>query len=242
MLLIAFQLTACAVILVSCPNTVVMESDGMASLTMSSTGPTRSSTATHPDLTIKFLPPPGPSISSSRYHPNSSHISPRFHDAMTIRLGVFCHEQGCSAESELDADDARSWHWISYSSSFPCADHPKPLGCIRLVPPPHGPHPNGVTDPSEKPYIKVGRMAVVAEARGQGLASALCAEALRWASRHAGEIGGGWHGLALVHAQVGVERVWERLGFKTDERLGRWQEEGIAHLGMWREVEMAACA
>ena len=35
-----------------------------------------------------------------------------------------------------------------------------------------------------------------------------------------------------------VEKVWAKMGFVTDERLGRWDEEGIEHLGMWRRLEL----
>lgn len=50
------------------------------------------------------------------------------------------------------------------------------------------------------------------------------------------EKGEEWKGLVLVHAQRGVTRFWERLGFVRDEGLGVWVEEGIEHVGMWRRV------
>lgn len=88
--------------------------------------------------------------------------------------------------------------------------------------------------------MKLTRTAVLPDARGKGLATGLCEEAVGWAARNKKEIGGGWDGLVLVHAQVGVEKVWGKLGFGTDERLGRWDEEGIEHLGMWRHLDMGA--
>lgn len=78
------------------------------------------------------------------------------------------------------------------------------------------------------------------DVRGKGLARSLCEEALGWAIRNVAEFGEGWQGLVLVHAQVGVERMWQRLGFQTGEKLGRWDEEGIEHLGMWRALDMNA--
>ncbi len=84
--------------------------------------------------------------------------------------------------------------------------------------------------------MKLSRLAVLTEARGKGLAKGLCEEAAGWAARNKEAIEGGWEGLLLVHAQIGAEKVWVRLGFKTDERLGRWDEEGIEHLGMWRDM------
>jgi predicted GNAT family N-acyltransferase len=185
---------------------------------------------------IKVLPPPGSAI-STLYDAISPQVPQIFRDAMIIRLRVFCDEQSCSVENELDEDDPRSWQWVIYSVS-PASESEKPIACIRLVPPPHPPHPNGFIDLTEKPYVKLTRIAVVPDGRGKGLARVLCGEALTWAARNAGEIGTGWEGSVLVHAQVNVERVWERLGFRTDERLGRWDEEGIEHLGMWRQLDL----
>jgi len=45
-----------------------------------------------------------------------------------------------------------------------------------------------------------------------------------------------WKGLVLVHAQRGVTRFWEGMGFVRDEGLGVWVEEGIEHVGMWRRM------
>lgn len=83
---------------------------------------------------------------------------------------------------------------------------------------------------------------------------------MTWAAAHAGEIDRAagrvaqesklplegevevqvrpWRGLVLVHAQVDVERMYEGLGFVRDEGLGRWEEEGIMHVGMFRRVEV----
>lgn len=151
---------------------------------------------------------------------------------MRVRLAVFCEEQHCSASAELDEDDPRSWQWILY-------DDDEPVACIRLCPPPHAPHPNGFMDAGEEPYLKLQRFATVASHRGRGLGRMLVATSLRWAAEHKDDIcGEDWKGMVLVHAQVSVEKVWAKMGFVTDERLGRWDEEGIEHLGMWRRVEL----
>lgn len=50
--------------------------------------------------------------------------------------------------------------------------------------------------------------------------------------------GNGWNGLVLVHAQTVVESFYKRLGFVTDEGMGRWYEEGIEHLAMWRRLKL----
>lgn len=142
-----------------------------------------------------------------------------------------------------------------------------PIAVIRLVPPPHAPHallthptssPLPPYDWIHEPYIKLTRVAVLPSHRGLGLGRRLVETALTWAAAHAGEIDGAvrrvaqeskiqgegevevrpWRGLVLVHAQVDVERMYEGLGFVRDEGLGRWEEEGIMHVGMFRRVEV----
>lgn len=106
-------------------------------------------------------------------------------------------------------------------------------------------------------YIKLTRLAVLAPYRRLGLASLLIDSALGWAGAHAGQIAPAadptareahkmatgeaerderWKGLVLVHAQVGVERMWAGHGFVRDEGMGVWVEDGVEHVGMWRRV------
>jgi hypothetical protein len=47
-----------------------------------------------------------------------------------------------------------------------------------------------------------------------------------------------WNGLICVHAQEQVAGFWERNGFKIDEGMGRWSEEGIQHVGMFQRLEI----
>ena len=170
------------------------------------------------------------------------------------------NEQGCSLYNEIDADDARSWHWI-------VSDGENPVATMRLVPvstiaevvhdakeqnsdglltePYHGA--TKMWDGRE-PYIKIGRMATLAEYRGKGIAQTLIDESLDWAKAHAAELSSGegeqpgdapqWRGLVLSHAQKSVQRWWGKMGFGFDEGLGVWWEEGIEHVGMWRRVEV----
>ncbi|KAI5862403.1 acyl-CoA N-acyltransferase [Durotheca rogersii] len=106
-----------------------------------------------------------------------------------------------------------------------------------------------------EPYVKLGRVAVVASARGLHVARRLWDAAARWllenpdyfsAPPRDGESGEGegggegrdvnrgrWDGLVCCHAQETVAPVYERLGFAVDEGMGRWFEEGIPHVGMF---------
>lgn len=115
-------------------------------------------------------------------------------------------------------------------------------------------------DLDHEPYIKFGRVAVLSSYRGNGLARQLMETAMGWAEKNAGVMTAAfegvfhrerarlglepaqppaWKGLALVHAQVEVEGLYKRLGFVTDERLGRWVEEGIEHVGMWKRLHVS---
>ena len=96
--------------------------------------------------------------------------------------------------------------------------------------------------------------------KGLGLANLLMKAGLEWASQHpnaitppisptvaehrklelgaAGGDDGYWKGLVLVHAQESVQKMYTRYGFVTDEAMGKWDEEGITHVGMWKRLEL----
>ncbi|TKA71065.1 hypothetical protein B0A55_07232 [Friedmanniomyces simplex] len=221
-----------------------------------------------------------------------------FKDAMSVREEVFVTEQSVPLENEFDEDDKRSFHWVAFASvpakhSSPeitaAEDHGQanrrvsnstkiPIGTIRLVPPPHPPHPTpgshhkidalegdlrtdstSVHDKKEG-YIKLGRLAVIPEFRKAGISRLLVDTALAYARNHPYEVMPGWdpaklesmklesdrgvnidwNGLVLVHAQVGVQKVWRKYGFETDKSMGSWEEEGIEHVGMWRKLDVSA--
>ncbi|OJJ43283.1 hypothetical protein ASPZODRAFT_19685 [Penicilliopsis zonata CBS 506.65] len=190
--------------------------------------------------------PPGPIVTrnSCLTSPASQEIPQPFLDARQIRIRVFCEEQNCSLEGEIDEDDPRSWSWIAYETSE--SDNinnnhnnsSEPVATIRIVPPPHAPHPNGFHDPTEEAYIKLTRVATLPHARGRGLSRILLARACDYLAQRPDEVSPEWNGLILTHAQVDVEGMYLKLGFVTDERLGRWDEEGIQHLGMWKRIDV----
>ena len=154
-----------------------------------------------------------------------------------------------------------------------------PIGTIRLVPFPHAPHPesgsvfiaNAKEEPAgplpyitdrqttfhdgKEPYIKLGRIAVVREFRGAGVARMLASAALTWAQENPtffnpsvttlsmDNLGARkpedipiWKGLVCVHAQESVEKAWAKWGFELDEGMGAWKEEGIKHVGMFQRL------
>ncbi|KAK6208298.1 ribosomal protein S5 [Pestalotiopsis sp. IQ-011] len=97
----------------------------------------------------------------SKPHDQQKASIPRaFMDAMEVREEVFVREQGVPLEFEHDKDDAKSLHWVIYTSVNRIIDHeikdpktgaviqPKrsetrsvPIGTLRCVPFPHPPHP-----------------------------------------------------------------------------------------------------
>ena len=197
---------------------------------------------------ISLLPPPGPTIldpsTPTNPHPEI------FTEALSVRTTVFVDEQKCTLANEVDADDQRSWHWVVYASvSTKLPPDPADterrrseggkvaVGTIRLVPPPHEPHPapgsvDGVggekvstvaggrdratkMHDGKEPYVKLGRMATLKEYRGLGLARLLVSTAIEWAGKNADKLqptkGGG------------VERE------RADAELGAWKGLVLVH-------------
>ena len=187
---------------------------------------------------VVMLKPPRDVIAPNGFpaDPRPKGAPKTFLDAMDVRIKVFCDEQRCDIESELDEDDPRSWHFVVYETKPDGED--EAVSVIRIVPPPHTSHPNGYDDPTEEPYVKLGRVATHKHARGKGLSRRVTDEAFAWLSRHPDAVGEGWNGNVLTHAQVVVEKMYQRLGFVADEKLGRWDELGIEHLGMWKRLDI----
>ncbi|KAI1748528.1 hypothetical protein F4782DRAFT_516942 [Xylaria castorea] len=106
-------------------------------------------------------------------------------------------------------------------------------------------------------YVKLGRVAVVPEYRGRGIADQLWDAARRWLETNPAffnpsvkELGMDvmkvddtrdvpeWNGLVCVHAQEAVVRVYERWGFRLDRGMGKFYEENIPHVGMWNRLKI----
>ncbi|EME47850.1 hypothetical protein DOTSEDRAFT_69693 [Dothistroma septosporum NZE10] len=136
-----------------------------------------------------------------------------------------------------------------------------PIGTIRLVPPPHAAHPGHEpttqqtnSNGEKEAYIKLGRLCVIKEFRKAGISKLLIETALAYAREHPYEVGPhldpasmealkkglalNFKGLIVIHAQPGVAKVWKRYGFEVDEGMGKWEEENIPHIGMWKRVDV----
>jgi predicted GNAT family N-acyltransferase len=125
--------------------------------------------------------------------------------ARAIRQRVFVEEQGVDVEEEWDAHDAPAGGALH----FVLSEAGRALGCARL-----------------RPYggaAKIERVAVLPDARGQGLGRLLM-EAAEAEARRLG------HARLVLHAQVAVIPFYERLGWRA---LGpEFVEAGIAHRKM----------
>lgn len=153
-----------------------------------------------------------------------------------------------------------------------------PVGTIRMIPAPHGPNKYLEKEGSDKhtdadppreveqqswaeskhpsePYVKLGRLAVLAPYRKLGLAKLLINTAMEYAAKHPDDIYeppsptttekanllgippqdvASWNGLVMIHAQANLKHLWERYGF-TEELLDDKGEVEISKEPHWVE-------
>ena len=129
--------------------------------------------------------------------------------AQAVRTAVFVHEQGIAPEDEWDADDATALHAVLFDMNG------QPLGNARLL------------QPSVK-VAKVGRMAVLEKARGQGYGARLLHALIREAKRRG-------HKEVHLSAQRSAEQFYAAHGFSA---VGEpFDEVGIAHIEMHLNVK-----
>lgn len=125
----------------------------------------------------------------------------RLYELLRFRQAIFVVEQG-SPYPDLDGFDQEAWHLLLRQSG-------RLGGCLRLRPP---------------PSPRIGRVAVAADLRRQGLARRLMTEALglcreRW-PRHA----------ILLSAQLPLAGFYESLGFSPISQP--YDDFGLTHLDM----------
>lgn len=136
----------------------------------------------------------------------------RMEQAWALRRRVFIEEQHVPEEIELDADDARAVHALALEGARP-AGQDRPVGCGRMLA--HG------------DYVKIGRMAVLAERRGTGVGRRV----LEFLVEHARQ-----HGFrrAVLDAQVHAEGFYLKQGFTPIGEV--FDEAGILHRRMERAL------
>ena len=122
--------------------------------------------------------------------------------AGAVREAVFVVEQGIPREIEWDGADARCIHALAVDRTG------RAVGTGRLLPDGH-----------------IGRMAVLPDARGRGVGSAVLVQLMQ-AARERGDR------VVILSAQCTAEPFYARHGFK---RIGKpYIEAGILHVRMQR--------
>lgn len=125
-------------------------------------------------------------------------------DAAIVRAAVFIVEQGIPAELEWDADDATAVHAVAYDGQG------QPVATGRLLQP--------------APQVaQIGRVAVLRDARGQGVGERIM-RALMETARLRGDRD------VMLHAQRTAENFYRRLGYSGHGEP--FDEVGIPHLEM----------
>jgi predicted GNAT family N-acyltransferase len=126
--------------------------------------------------------------------------------AWALRRIVFIDEQQVPKAIEMDADDAHAFHVLALEGDTP-------VGCGRMLT--HGDE------------VKIGRMAVLKERRGEGIGRQILEYLIEVARRRQFR-------KALLHAQLHAEGFYRKNGFTP---LGEvFEEAGIAHCTMTREL------
>jgi predicted GNAT family N-acyltransferase len=121
-----------------------------------------------------------------------------------VRRAVFVVEQNVPEAQEWDGIDGDCRHAIAENTAG------EPIGCARLLPDGH-----------------IGRVAVVAAARGQGVGDALLRRMIALAS----ELG---HARVIVNAQTHALAFYERHGFVASG--SEYDDAGIPHRAMERRL------
>jgi ElaA protein len=124
-----------------------------------------------------------------------------------LRRVVFIEEQGVPEAIEQDSDDAKALHFLAYADTLPIA-------VARVVDKGHG-------------AAKIGRVAVIASRRGEGIGAAL----MEFVLTSLAEQG---FAEALLHAQEPVVGFYEKLGFTVEGE--RFFEAEIPHFAMRKRL------
>ena len=120
-----------------------------------------------------------------------------------LRRTVFIEEQGVSEANEVDEFDGEALHLLATQDG-------RPVGTARLLP-------KGET-------LKIGRVCVLSEMRGQGLGASLILKALE-----VGRESGGFK-KALLGSQSHAVPFYERLGFTAFGQ--EYDDAGLPHRDM----------
>ncbi len=122
-----------------------------------------------------------------------------------VRQRVFVEEQGVPEEMEWDRHDSRCHHWLAEIPDT------SPVGTVRMTPEGH-----------------VGRLSVLAEWRGHGIAHALMQALLERARRDG-------HRRLQLDAQLHAIGLYEKLGFVVHGQV--FFDAGLPHRRMTLDLD-----
>lgn len=130
---------------------------------------------------------------------------PRFDDALAIRKRVFVEEQDVPIDREVDGRDDEATHFL--------LSDPEPVATARVRP--------------HDGAVKVERVAVLADRRGEGYGEAVM-DAVEAYALDAG------YEEVVLHAQVPVVEFYERLDYVTEGE--EFEDAGIPHRAMRKSL------
>lgn len=130
-----------------------------------------------------------------------------------IRQQVFMQEQQVAAEDEWDGLDESATHFLVLADG-------QAIGCARLLY-------EEKTEPLHKPAFHIGRVALLAPWRGQGLGQQL----MQTLITHCQQLTPA--AAIYLHAQCERQGFYERLGFIAKGDV--FMDAGIAHIAMYWE-------
>lgn len=136
-----------------------------------------------------------------------SGTDPQLKEALDIRMRVFVEEQGVDPALEIDDYDGVAWHVLARLDGVP-------VGTARLV-------------MLDQQRAKIGRVAVLPEHRGQGIASQLIQLLMEYARREG-------RTQALLDAQLTAMSLYEKLGFTAEGEV--FLDADILHRRMTRKL------
>ncbi|WP_159721130.1 GNAT family N-acetyltransferase [Enterococcus sp. CSURQ0835] len=127
--------------------------------------------------------------------------------AVKIRQQVFVKEQHVTIEEEIDQNEAYAIHFVLYLAD-------KPVATVRLL-------------PLNDTELKLQRMAVLKDYRGQNLGATIIREAEKFArEQHFKKI--------KLDAQLTAQKFYEKLGYQAFGEI--FQDARIDHIHMEKEL------
>ncbi|KAI8056523.1 acyl-CoA N-acyltransferase [Gilbertella persicaria] len=139
----------------------------------------------------------------------------KIQDALKVRIAVFVEEQKYAMEDEIDDQDNISLHWVAYADKQNpdgTMEHDVPVGTIRLIPKPDQ-------------LAKLGRLAVLSDARGLYIGQKLVAHFIQHCQENQFKD-------IVLHAQYPRRGFYQKLGFVIDEGSETFLEDGTPHICM----------